>query len=66
MSSYNYTPHGKQKSFNKRKKGENQEEAQNIKNKLKQNIQRSSIWNQHTYDVGTWTKEKMESEINGK
>ena len=66
MSSYNYTPHGKQKSFNKRKKGENQEEAQNIKNKLKQNIQRSSIWNQHTYDVGIWTKEKIDSKINGK
>ena len=39
--------------------GKNQEEAQNINNKLNHNIQRTSIWNQHTYDVDTWTKEKM-------
>ena len=41
------------------KKSEHQEETKIIQNIIHKNQQSTSMWNKHTYDIGTWTKEKI-------
>ena len=47
----------------KEQTGKNLEDTQTNKNKSSKNKQRTPMWNQHTYDVGTWTKDKIEMEL---
>ena len=63
MSSYKEHPTSETKEFQKKEqKGLNTKAIQPNKTIPSTNKQRTSIWNQHTYDVGTWTKDKIEME----
>ena len=63
MSSYkNKNTRARKEIQKKEKKGKKPATIQ--PNKIKPNItkQRTPMWNQHTYDAGTWTKDKIEME----
>ena len=63
MSSYKKKNTRERKEIQqKERKGKKPETIQLNKSKPKINKQRIPMWNQHTYDVGTWTKDKMERE----
>ena len=64
MSSYKDQTTRKTKEFQKKEqKGQNIKAIQSNKTKSSTNKQKIPIWNQHTYDVGTWTKDKIEMEL---
>ena len=63
MSSYKIKNTRERKEIQQEeRKGKKPETIQLNKTKPKINKKRISMWNQHTYDVGTWTKDKMERE----
>ena len=63
MSSYkNKNTRERKEIQQEERKGKKPETIQLNKTKTKSNKTRMSLWNQHTYDVGTWTKAKMEME----
>ena len=63
MSSYKEHTTSETKEFQKKEqKGQNIEAIQLKTNTPINNKQRTSMWNQHTYDVRTWTKDKIEME----
>ena len=64
MSSYKEQTTRETKDFQKKEqKGQNIKAIQSNKTKSSTNKQKIPIWNQHTYDVGTWTKDKVEMEL---
>ena len=64
ISSYKEQTTRETKEFQKKEqKGQNIEAIQSNKTKPSKNKQRTSMLNQHTYDVGTWTKDKIEMEL---
>ena len=61
MSSYKEHTTSETKEFQqKEQKGQNIKSIQQNKTTPNTNKQRTSMQNQHTYDVGTWTKDKIE------
>ena len=63
MSSYKEHTTSETKEFQKKEqKGQNIEAIQLKTNTPINNKQRTSMWIQHTYNVGTWTKDKIEME----
>ena len=63
MSSYKIKNTRERKEIQQEeRKGKKPETIQLNKTKPKINEKGIPIWNQHTYDVGTWTKDKMERE----
>ena len=64
MSSYKIKNTRERKEIQQEeRKGKKPETIQLNKTKPKINEKRIPIWNQHTYDVGTWTKDKIEIEL---
>ena len=59
MSSYKDQTTRETKIF--QQKGEHRRYT-NKQTKIKQKKQRTPMWNHHTYDSGTWTKDKIEME----
>ena len=63
MSSYKEQKTKETKEFQqKEQKGQNIKAIQLNKTIPSTNKQRTSMWNQYTYGVGTWTKDKIEIE----
>ena len=64
MSSYKNIKTRESKEIQKKEK-KGKKPAPTQTNKIKQNTtkRRTPMWNQHTYDAGTWTKDKIEMEM---
>ena len=64
MSSYKDQTTRETKTFQKKEqRGKNLKDVQPNTTKPTKNKQRTPMWNRHTYDVGIWTKDKIEMEL---